>query len=78
MLWVAPVPILVVVASVGFVRSLRGGRELAPFLLTLFVFLLCFVGLGISVYPYVVPGALTIWDTATERSSQIFMLIGTV
>ncbi len=76
-LWVAPVPILVAVASFAFVRSLRAGRELAPFLLTLFIFLLCFIGLGISIYPYVIPGAVTIWDAATERSSQIFMLIGT-
>ena len=77
MLWVAPVPILVAIASFAFVRSLRAGRDLAPFLLTLFIFLLCFIGLGISIFPYVIPGAVTIWDAATERSSQIFMLIGT-
>ncbi len=51
--------------------------ERAPFLLTLFVFLLCFVGLGISIYPYVIPGEVTIWEAATERSAQVFMLIGT-
>ena len=74
---VAPVPILVGLAAYSFVRSLRSGRELAPFLLTLVVFLLCFIGLGISVYPFVVPGAVTIWDAATDRSSQLFMLVGT-
>lgn len=76
-LWVAPVPLLVAVASVAFVRSLRAGREVAPFLLTLFIFALCFVGLGISVYPNVVPGAVSIWEAATDRSSQVFMLWGT-
>ncbi len=76
-LWVAPVPVLVALASLAFVRSLKQGRELAPFMLTLFVFALCFVGLGISVFPYIIPGAVTIWDAATERSSQIFMLVGT-
>ncbi|OGB28110.1 MAG: cytochrome d ubiquinol oxidase subunit II [Burkholderiales bacterium RIFCSPLOWO2_12_FULL_61_40] len=76
-LWVAPVPLLVAMASLAFVRSLKGGHELAPFLLTLLIFLLCFFGLGISVFPYVIPGAITIWDAATDRSSQIFMLIGT-
>ena len=76
-LTLAPVPILVAVAAYAFGRSLKSGRELAPFLLTLFVFLLCFVGLGVSVYPFVVPGAITIWEAATVRSSQIFMLIGT-
>jgi cytochrome bd ubiquinol oxidase subunit II len=76
-LWVAPVPILVGLASLWFARSLHAGRELAPFVLTLFIFLLCFVGLGISVYPYAIPGAVTIWDAAADRSSQLFMLVGT-
>jgi cytochrome bd ubiquinol oxidase subunit II len=76
-LWVAPVPVLVTVASVAFVHSLRAGRELAPFLLSLSVFLLSFIGLVISIYPYVVPGSVTIWEAATDRSSQIFMLVGT-
>jgi cytochrome d ubiquinol oxidase subunit II len=74
---VAPVPALVAISAYAFFRSQRAERERAPFLLTLFVFLLCFVGLGISVYPYVVPGAVTIWQAATDRSSQIFLLIGT-
>jgi cytochrome d ubiquinol oxidase subunit II len=73
----AQVPLLIAIASVAFARSLASGRELAPFLLTLFVFLLCFLGLGISVYPYVVPGSVTIWQAATERSSQLFLLAGT-
>ena len=77
LLWVAPVPILVALASVAFLRSLKAGHELAPFLLTLGIFGLCFVGLGISVYPYVIPGAVTIWAAATDHSSQVFMLWGT-
>jgi cytochrome d ubiquinol oxidase subunit II len=77
-LWVAPVPVLVGLASYAFVRSMKAGHELAPFLLTLFIFLLCFVGLGISIFPYVIPGAVTIWDAATDPSSQRFMLVGTV
>jgi cytochrome d ubiquinol oxidase subunit II len=76
-LWVAPVPLLVGAAALLFVRSLKAGHERMPFLLTLFVFLLCFIGLGISIFPYIVPGAYTVWDAASDRSSQVFMLIGT-
>ena len=76
-LWVAPVPVLLGIASLAFVRSLKSGGELAPFLLTLSIFLLCFIGLGISVFPYVIPGSVTIWQAATDRSSQVFMLVGT-
>ena len=75
---VAPVPVLVALASMAFVRSMNVKRDVAPFLLTLGVFLLCFIGLGISVYPYVVPGAVTLWEAATDHSSQVFMLWGTV
>lgn len=74
--WLSPIPLLIGVASWCFLRGLKAGHELAPFLLTLFIFLLCFIGLGASIYPYVIPGSVTIWDAATERSSQIFMLIG--
>ena len=76
-LWVAPVPVLVTLAGVAFVRTLKTGHETAPFMLTLGIFLLCFIGLGISVFPYIVPGAVTVWEAATDRSSQIFMLWGT-
>ncbi len=79
--WVAPVPLLVAVTAWAFLRALKTGHETAPFMLTLLVFLLCFIGLGISIYPNVIPGtlttsAVTIWDAATERSSQLFMLVG--
>ena len=50
---------------------------IALIVITLGIFLLCFVGLGISVFPDVVPGAVTIWDAATDHSSQVFMLWGT-
>ncbi len=34
------------------------------------------IGLAISIWPYVVPGSVTIFDAAAPRESQIFMLIG--
>lgn len=74
----AQVPVLVVVASVFYFRSLRARAERAPFLITLFLFLLGFAGLGISMFPYVVPDQVTIWDAAAPEQSQIFMLVGTV
>ncbi len=74
---VLPVPVLVGLASIAFARSLKAGHDAAPFVLTLCIFLLCFVGLTISVFPYVVPGAVTIWQAATDRSSQVFMRWGT-
>ncbi len=70
------VPLLSAVLAFAFYRSLRRRREARPFFLALALFLMSFVGLGISMYPYVVPEALTIWDAAAPERSQIFMLIG--
>ena len=72
----AQVPLLIAIASGAFVLALRRKWERAPFLITLAIFLLCFVGLGISMYPYVVPGQVTVWEAAAPEKSQIFMLIG--
>src|SRR5690606_120808 len=54
------------------------GRELAPFLLTLGLFALTFAGLCISMFPYVVPRALTVHDAAAPDASLGFMLVGAV
>ena len=74
----AQVPLLVIVAAGFYFTSLRRQAERAPFLLSLGLFLLGFIGLGISMYPYIVPDQVTIWQAAAPRNSQIFMLIGTV
>lgn len=74
----AQVPILIVIASFLFFRSLNAGAERLPFAIALGLFLLGFVGLGISMFPYIVPDQITIWDAAAPEQSQIFMLVGTV
>ncbi len=74
----AQVPLLVMIAAVLFFWSLRRGGEKLPFLIALALFLLGFVGLAISMYPYVVPRAVTIWDAAAPPQSQLFMLVGAV
>jgi cytochrome bd ubiquinol oxidase subunit II len=75
-LFTAQVPLLVVITSGIFIWSLRRGAERLPFLMTLTLFLLNFVGLGISVFPYLVPREITIWDAAAPAQSQRFMLVG--
>ncbi|WCP16071.1 Cytochrome bd-II ubiquinol oxidase subunit 2 (plasmid) [Sphingobium sp. AntQ-1] len=73
----AQVPLLVLISAFLFFRCLRRRAERAPFLLALMLFLLGFAGLAISMYPYVVPDQITIWDAAAPHDSQLFMLVGT-
>ncbi len=49
-----------------------------PFVATIGLFLLGFLGLVISSFPYLVPPSLTIWQTAAAPESQTFILAGTV
>lgn len=73
----APVPVAVAAAAFFLLRALADKRrEAQPFVLSLLLFFLCFVGLGVSIWPYVVPGRVTIWDAAAPEKSQIFMLVG--
>ncbi|MEX2128422.1 MAG: cytochrome d ubiquinol oxidase subunit II [Xanthobacteraceae bacterium] len=75
-LW--PVPVVTGLLALGLWKWLDEGRDLAPFLATIGLFMLGYLGLVISNYPYIVPPTLDIWQTAAAPSSQIFMLIGTV
>jgi cytochrome d ubiquinol oxidase subunit II len=74
----AQIPLLVLITAAVFFWGLRRGRERLPFLMVLTLFFLNFLGLGVSVYPYLVPRTVTIWDAAAPPQSQQFMLIGTV
>jgi cytochrome d ubiquinol oxidase subunit II len=75
-LW--PVPLVTALVAFTCWRTLERGREVVPFLAAIGLFLLGYLGLVISVFPYLVPPSLTIWQTAAVPASQIFMLIGTL
>ena len=49
-----------------------------PFFASIVLFLLGYLGLVISTFPYLVPPALTLWQTAAVPTSQLFMLTGTL
>ncbi|WP_439154748.1 cytochrome d ubiquinol oxidase subunit II [Yoonia sp.] len=70
------VPAAILVAAFVFVKGLRDQRDAWPFLATIALFVLSFIGLGISFYPYMVPPALTIWDVAAPDESLWFLLAG--
>jgi cytochrome bd ubiquinol oxidase subunit II len=76
MILTAPVPIAVAGVTVLLLRSLANKQDYRPFFLTLALFGLSYAGLGISMYPYIVPQSITIWQAASPENSQIFMLFG--
>ena len=76
LLYLSPVPLVTGATVLALFGALHRRRETAPFVLTLVLFALSYAGLAISLWPYVVPRALTIWDAASPRDSQIFLLVG--
>lgn len=78
LVYVAPVPLLVLAAAYVLFTGLRKRRDGVPFYAALALFILCFIGLGISLYPHIVPPAITLWDAAAPDSSLGFLLVGAV
>ena len=75
-LW--PVPVMTALTAWLAWRWLGSGREALPFLASIVLFMLGYLGLAISTYPYLVPPTLTVWQTAAAPASQMFMLVGTL
>ncbi len=72
------VPLLLAGCAFLLWNGLNRGKHLQPFLAALGVFVLSFAGLGISFYPYIIPGVLTIREAAAPESSLMFLLVGAV
>ncbi|MTI63529.1 cytochrome d ubiquinol oxidase subunit II [Methylophaga sp.] len=75
--YLAPIPILTLAAFLLLWRTIHSSREVSPFLLTMVIFLLGYVGVLISIYPWIVPFSFTLWDAAAAATSQSLLLIGT-
>ena len=75
--FLSPVPLLVAALALGLLSRDRGPagdlalRDRDPALPRL----LC--GAGVSLFPYVVPPSITIWDAAAPDESLAFLLVGT-
>ncbi|NVK41530.1 MAG: cytochrome d ubiquinol oxidase subunit II [Oceanospirillaceae bacterium] len=73
--WLAPLPLLTATCCIFLLRSIRHG-EATPFVMTLIVIALGYLGLGISLWPNVIPPDIDIWEASSPPSSQGFALVG--
>ncbi|GLX64567.1 MULTISPECIES: cytochrome d ubiquinol oxidase subunit II [Proteus] len=73
-----PVPLFVLVCTWGIVRSAYNYGHYLPFVFSLFLVLIGFSGLGVSIFPNIIPPTISIWDAASPVLSQKFMLVGAV
>jgi cytochrome bd ubiquinol oxidase subunit II len=77
-LFLSPVPLLVVAAVAVLLRSLKHDPHRLPFLMALALVYLGFSGMAISIWPHIVPPTITIWEAASSPSSHGFLLVGTL
>ncbi|AUA56415.1 Cytochrome bd-II oxidase subunit 2 [Achromobacter spanius] len=76
MFWFLPVPVLVAAAGYDLIRRVRGTPAAGPFLLSLALVFLAYTGLGISIWPAIIPPDISIWTASAPPQSQGFALVG--
>lgn len=69
-------PVLLLVCVAVFISGLVRGRERRPFFATIGVFVLGFLGIAVSFYPWLVPPSVTIDAAAAPDASLAFLLVG--
>jgi cytochrome d ubiquinol oxidase subunit II len=76
--FLAWVPVVTLIIAAATWRSLGRDAPAGPFLGGIGLFLMSYLGIAISLFPYVVPRHFTLWDAASSPSTQMFLLIGTL
>jgi cytochrome bd ubiquinol oxidase subunit II len=72
----AVVPALVLACAYWLWKSLKDNCSYRPFFAALGLFVLSYIGLGISFFPNILPPSLSIHEAAAPRESLLFMLPG--
>ncbi|WP_448564880.1 cytochrome d ubiquinol oxidase subunit II [Thalassotalea ganghwensis] len=72
------VAVLFIIAwrAVNQIQQQRLKNEALPFIACIGIFMLTFLGLAVSFYPYIVPNELTIWQAVSAAESLNFLLYG--
>ena len=76
--YLAPIPLLTLLVLFLLIRGLLQKNEKSPFFLTIILFTLCYAGIAISLFPYILPYQLTIYNVAASPASLSFLFVGVV
>lgn len=76
MLYLSILPILSMMTFIFLWVSLNRKNDYRPFFLAVYLFFLNYVGFAITLYPWIVPYKLTLWQAAAVSTSQSLTLIG--
>jgi cytochrome d ubiquinol oxidase subunit II len=76
--YLLPIPLFTAFGFVLLWKDLKSSNEVRPFFLTIVLFFLSYLGIGISLYPWIVPFKFTIWEAAAVSTSQSLLLVGVI
>jgi cytochrome bd ubiquinol oxidase subunit II len=74
--FLAPVPLVTLVLAIIEWRALNRASEAAPFIAAIGLFVMSYIGIAISLWPMIVPYHYTLWQAASDPSTQAFLAIG--
>ena len=78
-LFLSPVPIVTALFALAEWRSLNNPiSEVRPFLWSISLFVMSYIGIAISLWPMIVPHHYTLWQAASSPDTQAFLLVGTM
>ncbi|MBX6369342.1 MAG: cytochrome d ubiquinol oxidase subunit II [Rhodospirillales bacterium] len=78
LLFLSPVPLVTLGLAAWLWSALARGREFAPFAAAIGLFMMGYLGLAISLWPNIVPHAISLWEAAAAPRAQAFLLVGTL
>ena len=78
-LFLSPVPIVTALFALAEWRSLNNPiSEVRPFLWSISLFVMSYIGIAVSLWPMIVPHHYTLWQAASSPDTQAFLLVGTM
>lgn len=76
--YLSPIPLLTIYCIYKIVKHLNDNSEGKPFVFTILLFLLGYIGLAFGMYPWIVPFSFDLWGAAAVSTSQSILLVGIV
>ena len=72
-----PIPLFTTLLLILLWRDLKKTKhELRPFFFSMAIFLMCYLGIALSLYPWIVPFHYDIWQAAASAPSLSLLLVG--
>lgn len=77
-IYLAILPYITAIAFLILIWSLHKKAEIFPYWCSVILFACPYIGFMISLYPYLVPFKITVWQAASPDNTLLFLLIGAV